>query len=246
MDRPDRWTERKGVSERRPSTLTRRGVSLALFGAALSGCATTVSLRYRLTCTVLAGGQRVTATKVRELFWKDRIKAAGSLDTGAYRTRGEALFLKLGDGRLLIATLAKKDFVPEVGEWRVASGTWMPRAPFHRAFGGEIENWRRHVRQPVTLLPSELPLLVSFPDPADRRTVREVDPRDLAATFGPGFRLESMSVEVVREGVGRGEALRRLPWLAELGEDRLKRPSNGEVTELSQTLWGHNFRAGGV
>ena len=60
-----------------------------------------------------------------------------------------------------------------------------------------------------------LPRLVTFRDTADPTSVERVDPDDLASTFGPGVRLESVTLEIVDQEPGtRGRACGEMvPWL---------------------------------
>lgn len=63
-------------------------------------------------------------------------------------------------------------------------------------------------------------MLVRFRDILDPMTVEEVDPSDLAASFGPGNALRRITVEIIKDPLTRtiGE---RLPWLGEHPEPRL-------------------------
>ena len=57
-----------------------------------------------------------------------------------------------------------------------------------------------------------LPTTVTFADLTDPTTMTLVDPRDLAASFGPGYALKSATIEITDEPASRGiETI--LPWL---------------------------------
>ena len=96
---------------------------------------------------------------------------------GAHRgTLGEATIVELGDGRLLIALLTER-------EDRIT--VWMPdnrKPPASR----DLDPW-------------ELPLLVTFTDASNPKTVREVDPTNLATAFGPASKLLRAHVEAAEE-----------------------------------------------
>jgi hypothetical protein len=49
------------------------------------------------------------------------------------------------------------------------------------------------------------PLLVTFTDIADPKTVTRVDSANLAATFGPGYALTSITLEITDEPVTEGQ-----------------------------------------
>jgi hypothetical protein len=141
-----------------------------------------------------------------------------SLPPGTVRltTTGEATAVGLGDGRLLVALLTGR-FPFETG-W----GEKEPTGLLSRVYGVPYE-WTRgrnpglgrltRQRGPREIRPSDLPRLVTFEDVADPRSVKEVDPRDLAASFGPGVRLRRAAIEVTGDPVTEGDIERRLPWL---------------------------------
>ena len=114
---------------------------------------------------------------------------------GAHRgTLGEATIVELGDGRLLVALLTDRENIRKV---------WMPdnrKPPASR----DLDPW-------------ELPLLVTFTDASNPKTVREVDPTNLAATLGPGVQLRRAHVEVAEERPA-GSILKHLPWLTTIGD----------------------------
>ena len=63
--------------------------------------------------------------------------------------------------------------------------------------------------QPIPLPPDAVPLLVTFTDITDPTTVTRVDTANLAATFGPGVSLTSVTLAVTEDPVteGRVEAV---------------------------------------
>ncbi|MCP4095679.1 MAG: hypothetical protein GY748_05500, partial [Planctomycetaceae bacterium] len=48
------------------------------------------------------------------------------------------------------------------------------------------------------------PLLVTFTDINDPASVKKIDPDDLAASFGPGYSLKSVTLEITGEPVTQG------------------------------------------
>ena len=58
------------------------------------------------------------------------------------------------------------------------------------------------------------PRLVTFDDIDDPTTAREVDPANLAATFGSGVALRGITLELTGEAVTRGRIDGLLPWLS--------------------------------
>lgn len=69
--------------------------------------------------------------------------------------------------------------------------------------------------EPMILTPDRYPLLVTFADIADPASVKRVDPYDLAASFGPGYALKSVTLEVTDEAATQGRMEQVLGWLGE-------------------------------
>ena len=61
--------------------------------------------------------------------------------------------------------------------------------------------------------PKHYPLLVTFGDINDPASVKKVDPNDLAATFGPGYTLKSITLEITDEPVTTGKVEDVLGWV---------------------------------
>ena len=59
-----------------------------------------------------------------------------------------------------------------------------------------------------------MPLLVTFEDINDSKTVKEVDPDHLDKVFGRGVKLVSVHAEKTQDPVTRGQLIKILPWLA--------------------------------
>jgi len=66
------------------------------------------------------------------------------------------------------------------------------------------------------VVPSNMyPLLVTFTDIADPKSVKQVNPADLAATFGAGFSLKSITLEVTDDKVTEGVVEKVLGWFSD-------------------------------
>lgn len=213
-------------------------------GLALGGCAGDITFNYRLSVSVRVGDQTVIGSNVRRLRWDQGIKQLGFMDVSRWKTQGEATLIDLGARGLLIATLAQKLFSAETGSWYVGSGTWTPVPAFARAFGPEPSRWPQRRTTPVALLPSELPLLVTFHDPANPRSVAEVAPDSLSKNFGAGVTLESIVVEITRDAATQ-DLRRRLPWISDLKARTLGGgAAKGHSTALYDNLYVEHLRVG--
>lgn len=92
--------------------------------------------------------------------------------------------------------------------------------------------------EPLTLDPKaeaaihyapRFPILVTFDDITKPETVRQVDPLNLEASFGPGVSLKEVTVEVTDEPVTEGRMEGLIRWLGEYPEPRLI-PPDGRST----------------
>jgi hypothetical protein len=68
------------------------------------------------------------------------------------------------------------------------------------------------ITSPTDVLPENYPMLVFFRNSADPASVAKVDQGDLAASFGDGYRLKAITVQVTDEVVTTG-IRKRLSWL---------------------------------
>ncbi len=74
-----------------------------------------------------------------------------------------------------------------------------------RPYAGSVEAMEIVTNQPygekVSVPHDTYPLLVTFDDLSDPSTIKQVDPDNLAASFGPSVRLKSLTLERTRERV---------------------------------------------
>jgi hypothetical protein len=171
----------------------------------------TVEWHQKLTVSVDVEGQVVSgssvvaiiATKMPNLFFHDM----------RWDVRGEATVVQLPDGRYLFALLKNAivladNVFPEVAQ----------REPIDAIKQARLFKSQSGVRD---VPPVSYPLLVTFTDIKDPKTVREVDPDNLAATFGPGVSLKRITLEITDETVTAGEVRKVLAWLATVGDGML-------------------------
>ena len=113
---------------------------------------------------------------------------------------GEATVVDLGDGRYLFVLLGNDSAQLREAHREAydaatkGGGNWIPR------WMNALE--RQTTPRPVP--PEYYPLLVTFGDINDPASVRRVDPADLAATFGAGFGLREITLEVTDDAVTEG------------------------------------------
>lgn len=93
------------------------------------------------------------------------------------------------------------------------------------------------LRASAPLVRERYPLLVTFDDINDPKSIKRVDPDDLVATFGPGYSLKSITLEITDEPVTTGELEKVLRWINELEKFRAH-ASNPFTSTLSRDIGG--------
>jgi hypothetical protein len=128
---------------------------------------------------------------------------------------GEAVFVDLGDGKNLVVTLTddrskRKESIDALYlPMRV-----FPFTPHDKALTKtDIENARS--KGPVNVPLERLPLVITFSNIADPKSVKRVDPSKLEASFGVGYHIASATVEMTEKPL-RATITKELPWLVGL------------------------------
>ena len=142
------------------------------------------------------------------------------------QTKGDALLVDLGDGKNLVALLAYGDDGANFDD-----ASFLPS----RVLGARdrrisFRDVKTLAGSPPVVVPNEFrPVFVSFADRADPKSARRIDPNDLEASFGKGYRLRNLTLDVVANGFwpfdfggALGDPVRRaieaqLPWLKTQG-----------------------------
>ncbi|MBN9219438.1 MAG: hypothetical protein J0I79_15955 [Mesorhizobium sp.] len=117
------------------------------------------------------------------------------------KTTGEAAFVEVAPGKYLFALLGN--------ELDRALTIFLPEIADTKDKAAQLETLRETRDVPR----KEYPLLVTFLDAADPRTVQKVDPDNLAASFGAGVALKRVTLEITNEKVTEGRIGRLLAWL---------------------------------
>lgn len=213
--------------------------SLMLVVLMLPGCAfaddKAPDYRYRLTVEVetpegLTAGSSVIAVE-------QTLGRAGGAPANSQlylRVRGEAVAVDLPGGQTLFALLRSQSN----NEWsagivaalapRREDPDGAPRFDGVLLLDGIAEVPRFFPPNRIIGRHSGYPMLVTFGDVDDPTSVKEVDPDDLAASFGEGVRLKRITVELTDDPVttGIGE---RLGWLPDYYDKMLDGRTNNSV-----------------
>lgn len=226
---------------------------LAIAALMLPGCAVAEDkapdYRYRLTVEVeTPEGVKTGSSVIQVEQTLGRASGAPASSQIYTRVRGEAVAVSLPGGQTLLALLRSESsndwaagIVPALAPRKVDPGG-APRFDSVLLLEGKVEVPR--TLPPVAWIPrrSAYPMLVTFSALADPTSVKEVDPDDLAATFGEGVTLKRITVELTDDQVTTGIE-KRLVWLSEHPEPRLDPNYRGSTNpNLSQSLWHGDFR----
>lgn len=137
-------------------------------------------------------------------------------DTGYfhYSWRGEAVTVVLPDGRYLFVLLGHPPSMAEAVFKDSLPEHWSKANDHGRSYFRKLSSLRESRAVP----PETFPVFVTFTDPANPATVARVDPGDLAASFGHGYRLKSVMLEITDAPVTKGEVEKALGWIGEYPE----------------------------
>ena len=191
------------------------GLLLSLAGCDMFGFRSW-SWHQKLTVTVQTPEELRSGSAVSAAWFQMTPKWSGVGDSaGASNSSlsGEAVVVDLGGGRYLFALL--KGYNEFTG--RLAFFP-LPQKPLNKEEDAAVYDQLEALRA-TTELPRELyPLLVTFADINDPASVARVDPDDLAASFGPGYALSSITLAITDEPVTKGPVEAVLGWLSKYPE----------------------------
>ncbi|MGQ2968914.1 MAG: hypothetical protein ACT6RF_09220 [Allorhizobium sp.] len=157
----------------------------------------------KLTVSVMTPEGLKTGSAVVSVNVYDRPSWWGLGDfrgAGASSLSGEAVTVDLGNGRYLFALLS--NYSHETARETFISKEEQPRT---KADVIAVYDRLEKMRGSRELAREHYPLLVTLDDIRDPASVRRVDPGNLSASFGPGYRLNAITLSITDESVTRGE-----------------------------------------
>ena len=237
--------------------MTRRGAVgfLAMAASALltAGCwRPSEELRYRLTVEVetpqgLRTGSSVI--EVRGVRNPDWVNPEGRGTRSSFK--GEAPAVDLPGGKTLFALLKTAGGASDAADYpwlafrdRLKdSQDWLDSMRRMRGWIGEVVPMpaTETVIRNKTL--SALPLLVTFGDINDPKSVEQVDPADLAKSFGRGVHLRRITVEITDGAVTMGIE-KKLVWIGDYNNRMLDGQRLNNSQTLANNLTPGSFRRG--
>ena len=169
------------------------------------------SWRQKLTITVETPAGEVSGASVSQVSWRKHwIRTDGMGWT--HDLTGEAVVVEVTPGRYLFALLKGAGTTEYMGSVAAASIAGREGRVIDGALFDEVRDKRDRAAGVIAVPEVQFPMLVTFGDIADPTSVQLVDAADLAASFGPGVRLKSVTLEVTDEAVTLGKVEIALAW----------------------------------
>lgn len=194
-------------------------ILLLLAFLTLAGCER-YSWRQKLTVTIEAPAGEVSASSVSQVSWRKQwIRWDGM--GWYYDQTGEAVVVEVMPGRYLFALLLGAAGPEYMGSVAAASIAGRESRVIDGELFDEVRDKRDRAAGVIAVPAYQYPMLVTFDDITDPMSVKLVDPADLAASFGPGVRLKSVTLEVTNEAVTEGMVEEKLDWLARIWPSKL-------------------------
>lgn len=193
----------------------------------LAGCRPSYEWNQKLTVVVETPNGERSGSAVTQVTARIG-EGSVMLTNAAYKVEGEATVVDLGHRKYLFALLANSG-ANATEYWALNNFRPMVMDNYPNTtddlnkFYTALEN----LRDTQTLTPDHYPLLVTFGDLADPKSVKEVKPGDLQAMFGAGYRLKMMTLEITEEAVTLGKIDTLLGWLGKFPELPLCEPKSG-------------------
>lgn len=204
--------------------------------SSLAGCRDRYEWNQKLTVTVeTPEGEKSASsvTKIVALFGQ----LPGSGNEVEYDYSGEAVTLEVAPGRYLFALLGGS----EERFYRALGYNYGDR-------GKKLDGISKMQGELRVLEPNNYPLLVTFANIADPASVQQVDAANLAASFGPGVKLKSITLEITDEPVTTGRVESVLGWWCDYKNESARLNASRSIAistnELSDNLGTGAFRIG--
>jgi hypothetical protein len=145
-----------------------------------------------------------SGSSVIGLTWRSQVAIGPS---GAVtQVKGDAVFVDLGDGRHVIATLG---FGPD---GNVDRTDHLAFEAFKRAGRPMDIKTLAKAQGSAPLTGDLIPMLVTFTDLKDPKTARVVRPGEFPTVFGPGVSFRGARIEMTTDRVTRGIE-KKVPWI---------------------------------
>ena len=222
--------------------IKRRVILGALFGTAalvLSGCNPFwKDYRYKMTVEVQTPQGVKSGYAVRQVSFHARPN--GGDGAGA---RGEAIAVDIAPGKTLFALLTgangDSDYASWIASWALDRKMSPNGANKDYDAGAFAELYPTAPKTESPIYFGALPMLVTFRDIRDPKSIARVDAANLTTMFGAGVTLKRITVQKTREPVTEGIE-ERFTWWGKLKSERLRLNGSNSVVistnELSDNI----------
>ena len=190
-------------------------VGLLIVSVALAGCMSwdDSTYRFRMTVEVETPEGLKTGSSVFEVGAGNKRKLTAEEGSRYLWERGEAVAVDLAPGKTLFALLKTNAHFGDIAS--LSMQALDPTFTEHYDTVGTAARIkaRDNVTSPAIVDPAIYPMLVTFGDIDDPTSVTLVDPDDLAATFGEGYALRRITLQITDEPVTTGIE-KRVGWIS--------------------------------
>ena len=198
----------------------------------------------KMTLEVEAEGQLYTGSSVVKVRVKESEPLTKQLGYPLhFGAKGEAAFVELPGSRYLFALLDEgpPDSGPQTNALNIFKDQ-LPRKGLERFAVLSTSRFKTDIPR------SHYPLLVTFTDITDPKTVQKVEPDNLEMIFGPGVSLKRITLEITDEPVTEGKIESVLGWWCDFRKKRARLNGSTSIgiadNELSNNLGPGSFRIG--
>lgn len=189
-------------------------IALAIPALVLAGCGTNHSWNQKLTVKVnTPNGEKTGSAVTRVSVTVGRQFATDTILS--FGVKGEATIVDLGAGKYLFALLS--NLGPGNTEYLADNTLGHPTGINQNQ--DEISRLNakysayEKLRGAVPVLPKNYPLLVTFTDINNPKSVREVKSENLAEAFGAGYSLKAITLEITDEEATTGKIEPTIKWI---------------------------------
>jgi hypothetical protein len=176
---------------------------LALVVVGLAGCwRSTYPWNQKLSVTVSTPSGEKTAASVHSCFGKVGSVPMTGFSSGA-GCKGEAVILEVKPNKYLFVLMEDKTaYLAHFAFPRLSAND--DPDDFYAALVA--------TRDVGDVPPKRYPLMVTFDDINNPKTAKQVDPANLAGTFGDGYALMGMTLEITDEAMTSGQVEKVVSW----------------------------------
>ena len=227
--------------------LLKFAIALAVPALALVGCGTNHSWNQKLTVKVnTPNGEKTGSAVTRVSVTVGRQFATDTILS--FGVRGEATIVDLGTGKYLFALMSSSG--PSNTEYLVdnALGHLIKKDQNQDEVSRLNAKYSAYekLRGAVPIPSMNYPLLVTFADINNPKSVKEVNSNNLADAFGAGYSLKGVTLEITDEEVTTGKIKPTLKWIDEYRGLYLDGGSNPnpQNKNIANHIGDANFRTG--